>query len=152
MLSTCSKTNAQGKSVGLPMISEFIRLPRRMKQAVMGVATAIMSSPVTIKRQTDDKTQCTSVAGQSSIARPMPSSVWQDFNGKYHFQQVVLIVSPIVEDAMSQPASDEHTDEAIEEQGVKFGVIYSAVFVFAAYDEVGEEQPDKPTQAVVMNG
>jgi len=43
-MSSRSKMNAQGTSVGLPMISEFIRLARRMQQAVMGVATAIMSS------------------------------------------------------------------------------------------------------------
>lgn len=34
----------QGTSVGLPIISEFIRFARRMKQAVIGVATAIMST------------------------------------------------------------------------------------------------------------
>ena len=44
ILSTLSKINAQGTSVTLPMISEFMRLPKRIKQAVMGVAMAILSS------------------------------------------------------------------------------------------------------------
>ena len=38
------KDESPGTSAGLPIISEFIRLARRMQQAVTGVATAIMSS------------------------------------------------------------------------------------------------------------
>ena len=36
--------NAQGTSVILPIISEFMRLPKRMKHAVSGVAMAMLSS------------------------------------------------------------------------------------------------------------
>ena len=42
--STCSKTNAQGNVVGIPMISEFIRLARRMKPAATGAAMPNISS------------------------------------------------------------------------------------------------------------
>ena len=40
----CSKTNAQGNVVGIPMISEFIRLARRMKPAATGAAMPNISS------------------------------------------------------------------------------------------------------------
>ena len=45
-MSTLSKTKAQGRSVGLPIISEFIRLPRRMKHEVTGTAMEMLSSTV----------------------------------------------------------------------------------------------------------
>ena len=38
------ETNAQGNVVGIPMISEFIRLARRMKPAATGAAMPNISS------------------------------------------------------------------------------------------------------------
>ena len=43
-MSTRSKMKAQGTSVALPKISLFIRLPKRMKQAVVPVAMAMLSA------------------------------------------------------------------------------------------------------------
>ena len=45
-MSTFSKMKAQGTSVALPIISLFMRLPKRMKQAVVPVAMAMLSSTV----------------------------------------------------------------------------------------------------------
>ena len=72
-------------------------------------------------------------------------------DGEQHLNQTLAagqIVAWLVKDAVTQPGTDQHTDEAIEEEGFKLLVLYLLLLIQLLYNEIGQQQAHTPQQRI----
>ena len=91
----------------------------------------------------DNQAQRAAVAGKAGVTRHFPSCGGL-LDGENHFNEVVLVVCPVVKYAVAQSCAYQYAEEAIEEERFEFLFVYSAVAILALHDEVGKSKTDNP--------
>lgn len=69
-------------------------------------------------------------------------------DGEEHLDDVVCEIVGLIEEAMTEPCTDENTKEAIDEEWVEQLVLDFLVFIEPAYDKVGTDEPDEPAKGI----
>ena len=91
----------------------------------------------------DNQAQRAAVAGKAGVTRHFPSCGGL-LDGENHFNEVVLVVCPVVKYAVAQSCAYQYAEEAIEEKRFEFLFVYFAVAVLVLHDKVGKSEADNP--------
>ena len=91
----------------------------------------------------DNQAQRAAVAGKAGVTRHFPSCGGL-LDGENHFNEVVLVVGPVVKYAVAQSCAYQYAEEAIEEKRFEFLFVYFAVVVLVLHDKVGKGEADNP--------
>ena len=108
-----------------------------------------------VEHHADDEADGAAVGCQAFVASQPPTAVGHETGGKEHLDETGHageVVLGFVEQAMPQACPDEHTKEAIEEEGVELLVLNLLLLVEPLHDEVGDDEPEAPQEAVPPDG
>ncbi len=108
-----------------------------------------------IEPDADEHSYHTAVARQSLIARKLPTAVGHMVHRYQHLDEMIPLreeVFWLIKDAMSQSATNQHTEEDVQKKGRELFVRHLLLLVELAHEQITQKQAYHPASGIIADG